>query len=253
MRNGKLSVWYDTVGTQGGTKVFEQANTFLTTNSFACPDYGSFTFLNPTTAALDLRSFDIRNLTVFESPALFSTELYADTLRCRKLAVLGASNVSVAGSVTAASYCNLTWDMVQSKPAFATVATSGNYSDLSNKPTIPAAQVNSDWLATTGVARVLNRPSHTTYAPTLSLASDPYTTYLTATFSDRCLGCITVTTLRTDQPAFYKTYQQNYEVAWQGNVGSPLITTRRLESGVAGLISMDWYYDSTSKGAMLTY
>jgi len=41
----------------------------------------------------------------------------------------------------------------------ATVATSGSYSDLSNKPAIPAAQVNSDWNATSGLAQILNKPS----------------------------------------------------------------------------------------------
>lgn len=41
----------------------------------------------------------------------------------------------------------------------ATVATSGSYNDLSNKPTIPAAQVNADWNATSGVARILNKPT----------------------------------------------------------------------------------------------
>ena len=41
----------------------------------------------------------------------------------------------------------------------ATVATSGSYDDLSDKPTIPAAQVNSDWNATSGVARILNKPT----------------------------------------------------------------------------------------------
>lgn len=41
----------------------------------------------------------------------------------------------------------------------ATVATSGSYNDLTNKPTIPAAQVNSDWNATTGVAQILNKPT----------------------------------------------------------------------------------------------
>lgn len=39
------------------------------------------------------------------------------------------------------------------------VAITGSYSDLSNKPTIPAAQVNSDWNATSGVAQVLNKPT----------------------------------------------------------------------------------------------
>lgn len=41
---------------------------------------------------------------------------------------------------------------------------SGDYSDLTNKPTIPAAQVNSDWNATSGLARILNKPTLATVA-----------------------------------------------------------------------------------------
>lgn len=41
----------------------------------------------------------------------------------------------------------------------AAVAFSGNYNDLSNKPTIPAAQVNSDWNSTSGVSKILNKPN----------------------------------------------------------------------------------------------
>lgn len=41
----------------------------------------------------------------------------------------------------------------------AAVATSGSYNDLTNKPTIPAAQVNADWNATSGVSRILNKPT----------------------------------------------------------------------------------------------
>jgi hypothetical protein len=41
----------------------------------------------------------------------------------------------------------------------AAVATSGSYSDLSNRPSIPAAQVNADWNATSGIAQILNKPS----------------------------------------------------------------------------------------------
>ena len=48
----------------------------------------------------------------------------------------------------------------------ATVATTGSYSDLSGKPTIPAAQVNSDWNASSGVAEILNKPSLATVATT---------------------------------------------------------------------------------------
>ena len=41
----------------------------------------------------------------------------------------------------------------------ATVATSGSYNDLADKPTIPAAQVNADWNAASGVAAILNKPT----------------------------------------------------------------------------------------------
>ena len=44
------------------------------------------------------------------------------------------------------------------KPSLSPVATTGNYNDLSNKPSIPNAQVNSDWNAVNGVAKILNKP-----------------------------------------------------------------------------------------------
>ena len=80
---------------------------------------------------------------------------------------------------------------IQNKPVLATVATSGSYNDLTNKPTmpvqlqsdwnqtdtaakdyiknkptVPAAQVNSDWNAESGVAQILNKPSFSTVALT---------------------------------------------------------------------------------------
>lgn len=45
----------------------------------------------------------------------------------------------------------------------ATVATSGSYNDLSNKPSIPAAQVQSDWNATSGMGVILNKPTIPTF------------------------------------------------------------------------------------------
>ena len=39
------------------------------------------------------------------------------------------------------------------------MATSGQYSDLTGKPTIPAEQVNADWNATSGKAEILNKPT----------------------------------------------------------------------------------------------
>lgn len=45
------------------------------------------------------------------------------------------------------------------RPTLATVATSGSYNDLTNKPAIPPGQVNSDWTASAGVAAILNKPN----------------------------------------------------------------------------------------------
>lgn len=42
--------------------------------------------------------------------------------------------------------------------SLAPVASSGSYNDLTSKPLIPSAQVNSDWTAASGVAQVLNKP-----------------------------------------------------------------------------------------------
>ena len=47
------------------------------------------------------------------------------------------------------------------KAKLATVATTGSYNDLSNKPTIPAAQIQSDWNQTTTTAKdfIKNKPT----------------------------------------------------------------------------------------------
>jgi hypothetical protein len=45
------------------------------------------------------------------------------------------------------------------------VGFSNDYDDLDNLPTIPAAQVNSDWNATSGVAEILNKPTIPTSLP----------------------------------------------------------------------------------------
>ena len=55
---------------------------------------------------------------------------------------------------------------IKNKPTLSIVATSGNYDDLLNKPTIPDAQVNSDWNANSGISQILNKPSLATVATT---------------------------------------------------------------------------------------
>lgn len=54
----------------------------------------------------------------------------------------------------------------------ATVAKTGQYSDLLGKPTIPAAQVNSDWNSGSGVSQILNKPG-LVVDTTVTFASNP--------------------------------------------------------------------------------
>lgn len=90
--------------------------------------------------ALDAKQDVISNLATIESGA-----------------AAGATAVQpgdLATVATSGQYSDLT-----GTPSLATVATTGDYDDLLNKPTIPAAQVNSDWNANSGVAQILNKPT----------------------------------------------------------------------------------------------
>ena len=85
--------------------------------------------------------------------------------------------------------------------SLATVATTGSYADLSDRPTIPAAQVNSDWNAQSGVAQILNKPTLAAVATTGSytdLSNKPNipsnTRALLITYDDQSQETITVFT-----------------------------------------------------------
>jgi len=69
---------------------------------------------------------------------------------------------------TAGSNISISSTGVISVTGLSTVATSGSYTDLTDKPTIPAPQVNADWNATSGVAEILNKPT----IPTAQVQSD---------------------------------------------------------------------------------
>lgn len=77
------------------------------------------------------------------------------------------------------SAASVAWSAITGKPSFATVATSGNYNDLSNKPTIPTKLPTPNVLTFTGAvtgtwdgsaAKTVNIPSGSSY--TLPLASN---------------------------------------------------------------------------------
>lgn len=58
-------------------------------------------------------------------------------------------------AISGAGTLNYKW----TKTHLGAAAYTNDYSDLDNKPTIPAAQVNSDWNSSSGVSEILNKPS----------------------------------------------------------------------------------------------
>lgn len=72
---------------------------------------------------------------------------------------LGTNN-AVSGISIHGSGSNVLFEYtVTHVQTLATVATTGSYNDLTDQPTIPSGQVNSDWSADSGVAQILNKPS----------------------------------------------------------------------------------------------
>ena len=76
-------------------------------------------------------------------------------------------------------------DYIKNKPNLATVATSGSYNDLLNKPTIPNAQIQADWLQSdnTQVDFIKNKPTIPTVPTNLSSFNDDLGTSPTHTHS----------------------------------------------------------------------
>ena len=106
--------------------------------------------------------------------------------------LLGSGNIDTLPSQTGNSGKFLTTDGTDASwGSLATVATSGSYNDLTNKPSIPDPQVNSDWNATSGVARILNKPTLAAVATSGSytdLSDKPTINDLTTTAQQNALN-----------------------------------------------------------------
>ena len=85
----------------------------------------------------------------------------------KRLLILGKSSSGGGGTQVQSDWAETNTESmsyIKNKPELSSVATSGNYDDLLNKPTIPEPQVNSDWNAETGVSQILNKPTLSTVA-----------------------------------------------------------------------------------------
>lgn len=129
-------------------------------------------------------------------------------------------------------------DNKMDKVTLATVATSGNYNDLSNKPTIPSEQVNADWNATSGKAQILNKPTIPS-AVTESTVSGWGFTKNTGTYSKPSTGIPKTDLASAVQTSLGKadTALQSYTEKYKGTVTGVKIngTTKNPSSGVVDL------------------
>jgi hypothetical protein len=98
----------------------------------------------------------------------------------------------------------------------------GDYNSLSNKPTIPAAQVASDWNAVSGVSRILNKPI---------IPAQPSVT--TATAGTPSLSYNTVNGEFTYTPPDLSNYDTAY--GWGDHAQAGYITSAQAPSAFTGL------------------
>ena len=101
----------------------------------------------------------VGDLTIIQGGGSGGSQVQTDWNATSGLGVLLNKPTNVSAFINDSGYLtSVAWSAVSSKPTFATVATSGSYTDLSNQPTIPAAQVQTDWNASTGLGVLLNKP-----------------------------------------------------------------------------------------------
>ena len=147
------------------------------------------------------------------------------------------------------------WAKQSSKPSYTasevgalpddTPLFSGNYNDLSNKPTIPAAQVQSDWNATTGMGVILNKPTIPT-VPTNVSAFTNDAGYLTShqdiSGKEDKVGIVSAsgTTLTAEVGKYYTL----------SNVGTLAITLPTIAAGTTKVQTVTFYIAAGSTPAV---
>lgn len=135
------------------------------------------------------------------------------------------------------------------KVTLATVATSGSYNDLSNKPTIPSEQVNADWNATSGKAQILNKPTIPS-AVTESTVSGWGFTKNTGTYSKPSGGIPKTDLASAVQTSLGKadTALQSYTEQYKGTVTKVKINGSEKTPDADGLVDLGTVEGSSSGG-----
>ena len=118
------------------------------------PSGSSYTWTASTTAETD--ELEVWDLYIYDGTTWLLQINHGKTVSFANLAWQPSDNTALATALNSKA----------DSSSLATVATTWSYNDLTNKPTIPSAQVNSDWDASSWVAQILNKPTLATVATT---------------------------------------------------------------------------------------
>lgn len=152
-------------------------------------------------------------------------------------------STALADYVTSVGLATILADYVQSAD-LAAVATSGSYNDLSNKPTIPAAQVNSDWNAVSGVEQILNKPTLATVATSGSY-NDLTNKPTIPTVND---GTLTIQQNGTTLGTFTANQSGNTTVNLTGGGSSGHTIWNRIKTALTSRVAL-WFADASVSDA----
>ena len=138
---------------------------------------------------------------------------------------------------------------------------SGSYTDLSNRPTIPAAQVNADWNSSSGISAILNKPVvpplssvTTATAGTASLSFNPANGEFTFTPPD--LSSYATTTSLTTALSNSNNWDTAY--GWGNHASAGYLTSLGDAAGVTTAKINNWdtsfgWGDHASAGYLTSY
>ena len=137
--------------------------------------------------------------------------------------LMSASDKSKLNSLPTATQLSQELGDKANSADLAEVATSGSYNDLSDKPTIPAAQVQSDWNEsdTTSKAYIKNKPTIPT-VPTNVSAFNNDAGYITASYVAAKQDKMSIVQVASGTTAINAAINTYYEVT--GEVGTMAIT-----------------------------
>lgn len=178
------------------------------------------------------------------------------------IVTLGVSDLDDVSISSLASQQTIVYDGTEwGNETLADVALSGSYNDLSDKPTIPAAQVNADWSASSGVAQILNKPTIPTITDIYSAtSSDGMSGTAVASAISGKADSASLATVATsgsyndlsDKPTI-PTVNDGQLTIQQNGTNKATFTANQSGNATANIITDDWVATGTVSGGAVSF